>query len=52
MESHLGLLESIVRSAERLWEASEGELCRLGHRRKVSTLCLLSIRYITGWTIR
>ena len=36
-ESHLGLLDSIVRSVERC----EGELlCCLGHRRKVSALCL------------
>ena len=32
-ESHLGLLDSIVRSTERL---CEGELCYLGDRRKVS----------------
>ena len=32
------LLDSIVRSAE---ELCEGELCCLGHRRKVSALCLL-----------
>ena len=37
-ESHLGLLESFVRSAERL---CEGELGCLAHRRKVSALCLL-----------
>ena len=37
-ESHLGLLDRIFRSAERL---CEGELCCLGHRRKVSALCLL-----------
>ena len=37
-ESHLGLLDSIVRSAERL---CEGELCCLGHRRKASVLSLL-----------
>ena len=37
-ESHLGLLDSIVRSAERL---CQGELCCLGHRRKISALCLL-----------
>ena len=37
-ESHLGLLDSIVRSAEWL---CEGELCCLGNRRKVSVLCLL-----------
>ena len=36
--SHFGLLDSIVRSAERL---CEGELCCLAHRRKVSALCLL-----------
>ena len=38
VESHLGLLDSIVRSAERL---CEGKLCCLGHRRKVSALCFL-----------
>ena len=37
-ESHLSLLDSIVRCAERLCES---ELCCLGRRRKVSTLCLL-----------
>ena len=38
-ESHSGLLDSIARSAERL---CEGELCCLGHRRKVViALCLL-----------
>ena len=37
-QSHLGLLDSIVRSAERLWES---ELCCLEYRRKVSTLYLL-----------
>ena len=37
-ESHLGLLDSIVRSAERL---CEGGLCCLRHRRNVSTLWLL-----------
>ena len=36
--TYLSLLDSIVRSAERL---REGELCSLGHRRKVSVLCLL-----------
>ena len=36
-ESHLGLLDSIVRSSERL---CEGELCCLRHRRKVSALRL------------
>ena len=35
---HLGLFDSIVRSAER-WR--EGELCCLGHRRKVSGLYFL-----------
>ena len=34
----IGLLDSVVRSAERL---CEGDLCCLGHRRKVSSLCLL-----------
>ena len=38
VESHFGLLDSIVRSAERL---CEGELSCLKHRRKVSALCLL-----------
>ena len=33
-----GLLDSIVHSVERL---CEGELCCLGHRRKVGALCLL-----------
>ena len=37
-ESHLGLLDCIVRAAERLWE---GELCCLGHRRKGIAMCLL-----------
>ena len=37
-ESHLGLLDRIGRSVESL---CEGELCCLGHRRKVSVLCLL-----------
>ena len=37
-ESHLGLLDSIVRSVERLCES---ELCCLGHRRTVSAVCLL-----------
>ena len=37
-DSHLGLLNSIVHSAERL---CEGELCCLEHRRKSSALCLL-----------
>ena len=37
-ESHIGLLDSIVRSAERL---CEGERCCLAHRRKVSNLSLL-----------
>ena len=37
-ESHLGLLDMVVRSAERL---CEGGLCCLWHRRKVSALCLL-----------
>ena len=37
-ESQLGLLDSVVRSAERL---CEGELCCLGQRKKVSSLCLL-----------
>ena len=37
-ESQLGLLNSIVRSAERL---CEGQLCYLAHRKKVGTLCLL-----------
>ena len=37
-ESHLEFLDSIVRSAERL---CKGELCCLGHRKKVSALCLV-----------
>ena len=37
-ESHLRLLDNIVRSAERL---CEGELCCLEHRRKISAMCLL-----------
>ena len=37
-ESHLGLLDSIVRSAKRF---CENKLCCLEHRRKVSVLCLL-----------
>ena len=42
-EFHLGLLDSIVRSAERL---CAGELCSLAHRRrKVSALCLLNRIY-------
>ena len=38
MESHLGLLDNVVRSVEKL---CEGELCCLEHKRKISTLCLL-----------
>ena len=41
-ESHLGLLDSIVRSADRL---CEGEHCSMEHRRKVSALCLLYMIY-------
>ena len=37
-EYHLSLLDSVVRSEERL---CEGELCCLGHRMKVNTLFLL-----------
>ena len=37
-ESHLGLLNSIVRSEKKL---CHGELCGLGHRRKVSASRLL-----------
>ena len=37
-ESHLSLLNSVGRSAERF---CEGELCCFGHRRKTSVLCLL-----------
>ena len=33
----MGLLDSIVRSAERL---CEGDVCCLEHRRKISALCL------------
>ena len=36
-ESHFDLLDSVVRSAERLCES---ELCFLGHRKKTSALCL------------
>ena len=39
-ESLLGLLDSVFRSTER---QCEGELSCLGHRRKVSALCLLHI---------
>ena len=38
LESYLGLLDSVVRSANGLYE---GELCCLAHRKKVSALCLL-----------
>ena len=38
VESNLGLLDSIVRNAERL---CEGKLSCLRHKRKVSALCLL-----------
>ena len=38
MESHFGLLDRIVRSAETL---CEGERCSLDRRRKVSALCFL-----------
>ena len=38
MEFHLGLLDSVVRRAERL---CENELCYLRHRREVNVLCLL-----------
>ena len=41
-ESHLGLLDGIARSTERL---CEGELCFLAHGRKVSALCLLHKMY-------
>ena len=41
-EIHLRLLDSSVRSAERL---CEGQLCCLTHRRKVSNLYLLSKIY-------
>ena len=44
-ESHLGLLDSSVRSAERL---CEGKLCCLRHRRRVSALCLLYKIYHSG----
>ena len=37
-ESHLGLMDRIFCSAERL---CEGELCCLGHGRMVGALCLL-----------
>ena len=45
-ESHLGLLDSIVRSAER---SCEGVFCCLGHRRKVSALCFLYNIYRIGF---
>ena len=38
VESYLGLLDGVVRSAERL---CEGKISCLGHRRKVSVLDLL-----------
>ena len=38
LQSHFGLLESVVRSAEC---QCVGELCYLGHRRRVGALCLL-----------
>ena len=41
-ESHLGLLDSAVRNAERL---CEGGLCCLQHRKKVSDLCLIFEMY-------
>ena len=37
-ESYLSLLDSVVRSAERL---CEDELCCLRHRRKARALCLV-----------
>ena len=37
-EFHVGLLDGIVRSAERL---CEGELCCFAHRRNLRALCLL-----------
>ena len=37
-EPHLGLLDGVVRSAERL---CKGELCCLEPKRNVSALCLL-----------
>ena len=46
VESHLGLLDSIDSSAER---SCEGELCCLGHRKKIVP-CVCSMRYITEWT--
>ena len=46
VKSHLDLMDSIDRSAERL---REGELYCLGHRRKVCA-CVCSIRFITEWT--
>ena len=42
-ESHLGLLDSIVRNAERL---CEGGHCCFRHRWEGSTLCVCSIRFI------
>ena len=42
-ESHLSLLDRVVRSAERSYE---GEICCLGHRRK-PVPCVFSIGFIT-----
>ena len=41
-ESHLSLLDSVVRRAERLCDC---QLVCLGHRRKVSALCFLYVVY-------
>ena len=40
--SHLSLLDRVAPSAERFYE---GELCWLGHRRKLSAMCLLYENY-------
>ena len=45
-ESHLSLLDSVVRSAEGL---GEGELCCLRQRGR-SVLSVCSMRFITEWT--
>ena len=44
-ESHLSLLERVVRSAEKL---CVGELCCEGHRRRICALCLLYEIYYTA----
>ena len=44
VESHLRLLDSIVRSSQ-CWKVCEGELCCLARRRKISALCFLYTIY-------